>query len=96
MALTVHFEDVLGAELPQGWATALYLDGFSPARDPEVWTPGLMARLAGSLAPGGVLATYSAAGHVRRARTAAGLRVEKRPGPPGKRECLRAVREGGE
>lgn len=91
--LTVYFGDVLRADLPRGWATALYLDGFSPARNPEVWTPASVDRLAGALAPGGVLATYSAAGHVRRALAGAGLRVEKRPGPPGKRECLRAVRE---
>ncbi len=90
--LTIHFEDVLNAELPQGWATALYLDGFSPTRNPEVWTPGFVARLAGTLAPRGALATYSAAGHVRRSLAAAGLTVERRPGAPGKRECLRAVR----
>jgi len=93
VSLTVHFEDVRAACLPTGWATALYLDGFSPAHNPDVWKPELAARLAGALAPGGILATYSAAGHVRRALASAGLRVEKRPGPPGKREHLRAVRE---
>jgi tRNA U34 5-methylaminomethyl-2-thiouridine-forming methyltransferase MnmC len=91
VAVTVHFADMLEAALPQDWATALYLDGFSPTRNPEVWTPGFVTRLAGALAPGGMIATYSAAGHVRRALEAAGLRVE-RPGAPGKRECLRAVR----
>ncbi|PTA69094.1 tRNA (5-methylaminomethyl-2-thiouridine)(34)-methyltransferase MnmD [Deinococcus arcticus] len=91
--LTVTFADALTAELPRSWATALYLDGFSPSRNPEVWTPDFAARLASTLAPGGVLGTYSAAGHVRRALVAAGLRVERRPGAPGKRECLRAVRE---
>ncbi|MFC4639463.1 tRNA (5-methylaminomethyl-2-thiouridine)(34)-methyltransferase MnmD [Deinococcus hohokamensis] len=90
--LEVVLGDVLEAELPESWATALYLDGFSPARNPEVWTPAFTARLARTLAPGGVLATYSAAGHVRRALQEAGLEVERRPGPPGKRECLRAVR----
>ncbi len=90
--LTVHIADVLSAALPQHWATALYLDGFSPARNPEVWTPPFVARLADTLAPGGVLGTYSAAGHVRRSLEAAGLTVERRPGAPGKRECLRAVR----
>lgn len=90
--LTVHFADVLNAHLPDAWATALYLDGFSPTRNPEVWTPGFVARLAATLAPGGVLTTYSAAGHVRRSLEAAGLTVQRRPGAPGKRECLRAVR----
>ncbi|UBV41870.1 tRNA (5-methylaminomethyl-2-thiouridine)(34)-methyltransferase MnmD [Deinococcus taeanensis] len=91
--LRVTFADVLTASLPDGWATALYLDGFSPSRNPEVWTPAFTARLARALAVGGVLGTYSAAGHVRRSLAAAGLRVERRPGAPGKRECLRAVRE---
>ncbi|CAM3376475.1 tRNA (5-methylaminomethyl-2-thiouridine)(34)-methyltransferase MnmD [Deinococcus saxicola] len=92
VCLSVHFADVLSVDLPQVWATALYLDGFSPTRNPEVWTPDFISRLAGTLASGGVLATYSAAGHVRRALAAAGLGVERRPGAPGKRECLRAVR----
>lgn len=92
VSLTVHFIDVLTADLPSEWATALYLDGFSPTRNPEVWTPEFAARLARALAPGGVLATYSAAGHVRRSLEAAGLHVERRPGAPGKRECLRAVK----
>lgn len=90
--LEVRFGDVTAQALPQDWATALYLDGFSPARNPEVWTPEFVGRLAGALAPGGVLCTYSAAGHVRRSLQAAGLTVERRPGAPGKRECLRAAR----
>lgn len=93
--LRVTFADVLTADLPGGWATALYLDGFSPSRNPDVWTPAFTARLAHTLAPGGVLGTYSAAGHVRRSLEAAGLRVDRRPGAPGKRECLRAIREVG-
>ncbi|MPY65151.1 tRNA (5-methylaminomethyl-2-thiouridine)(34)-methyltransferase MnmD [Deinococcus sp. SDU3-2] len=92
LSLTVRCEDIRTAQLPREWATALYLDGFSPARNPEVWTPEVVGRLASALAPGGVLTTYSAAGHVRRALTGAGLEVERRPGPPGKREHLRAVR----
>ncbi|ADY26267.1 protein of unknown function DUF752 [Deinococcus proteolyticus MRP] len=90
--LRVRRLDVLEAELPRGWADAVYLDGFSPQANPELWSDEFLARVAGALAPGGVLATYSAAGQVRRALLAAGLHVEKRPGPPGKREFLRAVR----
>lgn len=92
VSLTVYFADALTADLPSDWATAIYLDGFSPTRNPEVWTPEFVGRLAGALAPGGIVATYSAAGHVRRAMQDAGLRVERRPGAPGKRECLRAVK----
>jgi tRNA U34 5-methylaminomethyl-2-thiouridine-forming methyltransferase MnmC len=85
-------EDVTLAHLPTGWASAVYLDGFSPDVNPEVWEDGFLARLAGTLQLGGVLVTYSAAGHVRRGLQAAGLVVERRPGPAGKREVLRAVR----
>lgn len=92
VTLTLHFADVMNSDLPRGWASAVYLDGFSPTRNPEVWTPESAARLAGALAPGGVLGTYSAAGHVRRALKGAGLQVERRPGAPGKRECLRGVK----
>lgn len=94
--LRVRCEDVLNAELPNNWADAVYLDGFSPEVNPELWSGGFLARVAGALAPGGVLATYSAAGRVRRALLATGLSVEKRPGPPGKREFLRAERPAGE
>lgn len=91
-ALELRLADVTAAGLPPSWASAIYLDGFSPQSNPEVWTPEFLVRLAGSLTPDGVLATYSSAGRVRRALTDAGLRVERRPGPPGKREHLIAAR----
>lgn len=84
--------DVLAAPLPEDWADAVYLDGFSPQANPELWSEVFLARVARALRPGGVLATYSAAGQVRRSLAAVGLIPEKRPGPPGKREFLRAVR----
>lgn len=90
--LSLWFADITAAALPPEWADAVYLDGFSPARNPEVWTPEFLACLAVSLAPGGRLATYSAAGAVRRGLIAAGLRVERRRGRAaglvGKREFL--------
>ena len=88
----LRLEDVTLAALPHGWASAVYLDGFSPDVNPEVWTAAFLGRLADALQPGGVLVTYSAAGHVRRGLQAAGLEVERRPGPAGKREVLRAVK----
>lgn len=76
--LHLWFADITAAPLPPEWADAIYLDGFSPARNPEVWTPEFLARLAASLAPGGRLATYSAAGAVRR-----GAARSDRGGPTG-------------
>lgn len=63
-----------------GRADAWFLDGFAPARNPALWSPDLMAAVAAHTAPGGTLATYTAAGHVRRALAAAGFTVERRPG----------------
>lgn len=88
----LRLEDVTLVALPQGWASAVYLDWFSPDVNPEVWTAAFLGRLADALQPGGVLVTYSAAGHVRRGLQAAGLEVERCPGPAGKREVLRAVK----
>ena len=68
-----------------GAAAAWFLDGFSPARNPELWSDGLMAEVARHTDPGGSFATYTAAGHVRRALAAAGFTVERRPGFAGKR-----------
>ncbi len=94
VTLDLRLEDVTLAVLPRDWASAVYLDGFSPGVNPEVWSPEFLGRLADALQPGGVLVTYSAAGHVRRGLRAAGLSVERLPGPAGKREVLRAVKGG--
>ncbi len=66
-----------------GWggrADAWFLDGFSPARNPDLWAPDLMAEVARHTAPGGTFATYTAAGHVRRGLEAAGFAVSRMPG----------------
>ncbi|WCR03454.1 tRNA (5-methylaminomethyl-2-thiouridine)(34)-methyltransferase MnmD [Paracoccus saliphilus] len=64
----------------QGRADAWFLDGFSPAKNPEMWSDELLAEVRRHTAPGGSFATYTAAGHVRRALEAAGFSVERRPG----------------
>ncbi|MBL9056364.1 MAG: tRNA (5-methylaminomethyl-2-thiouridine)(34)-methyltransferase MnmD, partial [Rhodobacteraceae bacterium] len=69
----------------QGRADAWFLDGFSPAKNPELWSADLMAEVARHTAPGGTFATYTAAGHVRRALTDAGFAVTRQPGHGRKR-----------
>lgn len=64
----------------QGRADAWFLDGFSPARNPELWGSDLMAEVARHTTPGGSFATYTAAGDVRRALAAAGFDVIRVPG----------------
>ncbi|WP_442772972.1 tRNA (5-methylaminomethyl-2-thiouridine)(34)-methyltransferase MnmD [Paenirhodobacter enshiensis] len=72
-----------------GAADAWFLDGFSPAKNPELWEPGLMAAVARHTRPGGSFATYSAAGAIRRALDAAGFDVTRAPGFAGKRHMSR-------
>lgn len=64
----------------QGQADAWFLDGFSPAKNPELWGEDLMQQVATKTAPGGTFATYTAAGHVRRALSGAGFEVARVPG----------------
>jgi tRNA U34 5-methylaminomethyl-2-thiouridine-forming methyltransferase MnmC len=64
----------------KGRVDAWFLDGFSPAKNPELWTPDLMHQVARHTAPGGTFATYTAAGHVRRALADAGFAVTRQPG----------------
>jgi tRNA U34 5-methylaminomethyl-2-thiouridine-forming methyltransferase MnmC len=74
-----------------GKADAWFLDGFSPAKNPELWSPDLMAEVARHTAPGGTFATYTAAGHVRRALAEAGFAVERRAGHGRKRHMTAGV-----
>lgn len=68
----------------------IYFDAFAPNAQPELWTREIFEQLFAVCKPGAILTTYSAKGDVRRALIAAGFEVEKLPGPPGKREMLRA------
>ncbi|MGR3512834.1 MAG: tRNA (5-methylaminomethyl-2-thiouridine)(34)-methyltransferase MnmD [Paracoccaceae bacterium] len=73
-----------------GTADAWFLDGFSPAKNPELWEPSLMAAVAEHTRPGGTAATYSAAGAVRRGMADAGFAVERVAGYGRKRHMTRA------
>lgn len=73
-----------------GRADALFLDGFSPALNPDMWAEDVMQALADHAAPGARLATFTVAGAVRRGLQAAGFQVRKMPGFGRKRERLEA------
>ncbi|WP_112312581.1 tRNA (5-methylaminomethyl-2-thiouridine)(34)-methyltransferase MnmD [Pseudogemmobacter bohemicus] len=75
----------------EGRADAWFLDGFSPAKNPEMWGETLMAEVAHHTAKGGTFATYTAAGHVRRALAGAGFEVSRLPGFAGKRHMSAGV-----
>jgi tRNA U34 5-methylaminomethyl-2-thiouridine-forming methyltransferase MnmC len=70
----------------------IYYDAFAPRAQPELWTKEVFAQLCTLLEPDGVLVTYCSKSVVRRAMIAAGFTVVKTPGPPGKREMLRATK----
>ncbi|QIE45419.1 tRNA (5-methylaminomethyl-2-thiouridine)(34)-methyltransferase MnmD [Pseudohalocynthiibacter aestuariivivens] len=81
--------------LPQweGAADAWFLDGFSPAKNPELWQPDLMQAVFNHTAPSGTVATYTAAGFVRRGLANAGFDVSRQPGYGRKRHMTVAERK---
>ncbi len=70
----------------------IYYDAFAPSAQPELWSQVVFEKLHAILTDNGVLVTYCAKGDVRRAMLSAGFTVKKMPGPPGKREMLRAIK----
>lgn len=92
VTLTLLFGDARNTLPPLlARADAFYLDGFAPAKNPELWSPYLFKALAHRAAPGATLATWSVAGEVRRGLRDAGFVVEKAPGFASKRQMLRGA-----
>lgn len=75
----------------RGKADAWFLDGFSPAKNPELWGEALMKDLAQHTRKGGTFATYTAAGHVRHSLSEAGFKVERIKGFGRKRHMTRGI-----
>ncbi len=71
----------------------IYFDAFGARVQPDLWTEDIFSIMFKALKDNGVLVTYSAKGSVRRAMQAVGFTVERLPGPPGKREMLRAQKK---
>ncbi|MBP2198540.1 bifunctional tRNA (5-methylaminomethyl-2-thiouridine)(34)-methyltransferase MnmD/FAD-dependent 5-carboxymethylaminomethyl-2-thiouridine(34) oxidoreductase MnmC [Pantoea cypripedii] len=82
-ALIDTFDDSLHRQVD-----AWFLDGFAPAKNPEMWTPDLFAAMARMARPSGTLATFTSAGFVRRGLQEAGFSITKRKGFGHKREML--------
>lgn len=85
----IRFEDFEDADS----FDLIYFDAFGPRVQPELWEKPIFEQMHKALKTNGVLVTYSAKGAVRRAMQEVGFLVERLPGPPGKREMLRAVKE---
>jgi len=90
--LNVVFGDVR-TTLPTwgGRADAWFLDGFSPAKNPQMWGADVMAQVGAHTAPHGTCATYTAAGFVRRALGDAGFAITRHPGFGRKRHMTRGA-----
>jgi len=97
VVLTLFFADIKIARDLRLAADAFYLDGFAPAKNPDMWSPQLLRALSRLAAPGATAATWSVASVVRSSLEATGFAVEKRPGFGDKREMLvaRNVRTDG-
>lgn len=68
----------------------VYFDAFGPDKQPEMWSRDIFRRIGSSINIGGILVTYSAKGEVKRILRSVGFEVTMLPGPPGKREMIRA------
>jgi len=79
-------------DLPQQ-IDLIYYDAFGPPTQPDLWTEAVMKRMFDLLNPNGVLVTYCAQGQFKRNLKAAGFIVENLPGPAGKREITRAIKQ---
>ncbi|WP_260955289.1 bifunctional tRNA (5-methylaminomethyl-2-thiouridine)(34)-methyltransferase MnmD/FAD-dependent 5-carboxymethylaminomethyl-2-thiouridine(34) oxidoreductase MnmC [Pseudomonas citri] len=92
VTLTLLIGDVL-EQLPQldAQIDAWFLDGFAPAKNPDMWTAELFAELARLAAPGATLSTFTSTGWVRRLLNAAGFKMKRTPGIGHKWEILRGV-----
>ena len=90
--LTVYESTLQDYRFNDGFFDVVFFDAFSPESQPEMWRQSCFDRIYAGMKTGGVLTTYSSKGIVKRALKAAGFSIEKLPGPPGKREFIRAVK----
>ncbi len=90
--LKINADFLILDQRPKFKCDIIYFDAFGPDKQPEMWSPQIFSYLFEQLLPEGILVTYSAKGEVRRHLTAAGFKTEKLPGPPGKKEMLRAIK----
>lgn len=77
---------------PVGNFDLVYFDAFAPDKQPELWSEEVFSTIRNRTEKGAVLVSYSSKGSVRRTLISCGFSVAKVPGPPGKREMIRALR----
>jgi tRNA U34 5-methylaminomethyl-2-thiouridine-forming methyltransferase MnmC len=99
VAINAFFEihkiqhDILTLPLTKESFDLVYFDAFAPSKQPHLWEVPLLDKMVQSLKAGGVFVTYCAKGKLKRDLKSLGLIVETLPGPPGKREMIRALKK---
>jgi tRNA U34 5-methylaminomethyl-2-thiouridine-forming methyltransferase MnmC len=97
--LSPHFSfvkfhaSILGMKYPHSCIDVIFFDAFSPEKQPEMWTADVFASMYDILRPGGILVTYCAKSYVRKNMQQVGFEITKLPGPPGKRDMVRATKK---
>lgn len=76
--------------LDQNTYDIVFFDAFAPSKQPEMWSLEILKKVTDSLIKGGLFVTYCAQGQLKRNLKTLGLEVETLPGPPGKKEMVRA------
>jgi tRNA U34 5-methylaminomethyl-2-thiouridine-forming methyltransferase MnmC len=77
-------------QIEPGQYDIIFYDAFAPSKQPEMWAFDILTKVVYGLRPGGIFVTYCAKGQLKRDLRALGLAVETLPGPPGKKEMVRA------
>ena len=85
----VKIQDV---ELGEEKFDVIYFDAFAPGKQPEMWELAILKKIEQTMKPGAVFVTYCAKGQLKRDLKSMGFLVETLPGPPGKKEMVRAVK----
>ena len=83
------FQDIADVEV----FDLIYFDAFGYDVQPELWSDVIFLKMFNALKPGGILVTYACRTVIKKSMIAAGFKIEKLPGAPGKREMLRACKQ---
>lgn len=79
-------------DLPDCKFDLIYYDAFGPDKQPDLWKPEILEKICSGTSEGSIFVTYSVKGEVKRVLRSLGFKIELLPGPPGKRQVLRAVK----
>ncbi len=91
LTLVISDADVALPQLPEASVDAWFLDGFSPAKNPDMWSEVVLDNIARASCTGATLATYTSAGWVRRGLQDAGFEIERVQGFGRKKEMVRGA-----